>query len=256
MNLHITTQGQGPNLILLHGWGFNSAVWQPIIPELETHFCLHLVDLPGHGHSPNLGIEHDVKALAQLIAKQTPANSILLGWSMGALITLALALLHPQHISKMILVAATPCFINNSDWQNGVENTIFQQFAKNLQKDYQATIKRFLTLQSLGNSNNRRRVKQLYTNLTQQPQPSSDALSSGLRLLEHTDLRSVCQDIQQPCLLIHSDDDKLVPLSAAQFLESTLGHAELTVLKKTGHIPFINQANKFTDLILKFAHGY
>ena len=44
--------GQGPDLVLLHGWGMNGAVWHGIAQELAAHYRLHLVDLPGFGNSP------------------------------------------------------------------------------------------------------------------------------------------------------------------------------------------------------------
>ncbi|MCP5077676.1 MAG: alpha/beta fold hydrolase, partial [Psychromonas sp.] len=43
--------GQGKDLVLLHGWGVNSAVWQPVVELLGKHFRLHLIDLPGFGES-------------------------------------------------------------------------------------------------------------------------------------------------------------------------------------------------------------
>ncbi|HRA24442.1 MAG TPA: alpha/beta fold hydrolase, partial [Usitatibacteraceae bacterium] len=51
MALHVELAGQGPDLVLLHGWGLHGGVWQGLARELAPAFRLHLVDLPGHGHS-------------------------------------------------------------------------------------------------------------------------------------------------------------------------------------------------------------
>ena len=254
MTLHIRTLGQGPDLVMLHGWGFNSAIWHELLPNLSQHFCVHLVDLPGHGQSPALGIEHDACAIGRLISKHVPDNAIYLGWSMGAIISLTLALQYPQQVKKLILVAGTPCFINHNHWQHGVETNTFEQFANDLQKNYAATIKRFLTLQSLGHANQRARIKTLYTMLCQQPQPNTAALNAGLTLLKNTDIRDACSSIQQSTLLIHSDDDKLVPLAAGRYLESTLPQAQFCLLEKTGHIPFIHQPDIFCQHVIDFCH--
>ena len=51
MTVHIETVGRGAPLILLHGWAMHSGLWTPLLSPLANHFQLHLVDLPGHGHS-------------------------------------------------------------------------------------------------------------------------------------------------------------------------------------------------------------
>ncbi|MDX1266111.1 MAG: alpha/beta fold hydrolase, partial [Oceanisphaera sp.] len=51
MSVYVERRGRGPDLVLLHGWGMNGAVWQGLAPRLEADFRLHLVDLPVFGHS-------------------------------------------------------------------------------------------------------------------------------------------------------------------------------------------------------------
>ena len=54
MSLHIDTQGQGPDLILLHGWAMHSGIFAPLLAKLTAHFRVHCVDLPGHGQSRHI----------------------------------------------------------------------------------------------------------------------------------------------------------------------------------------------------------
>jgi len=49
--MYIKTMGQGPDLVMLHGWSMHSAVWHELAEGLAQNFTLHLVDLPGHGQS-------------------------------------------------------------------------------------------------------------------------------------------------------------------------------------------------------------
>ncbi|MCV5870744.1 pimeloyl-[acyl-carrier protein] methyl ester esterase, partial [Escherichia coli] len=46
--LHWQSFGQGPDLVLLHGWGMNGAVWQQTVESLQPYFRVHVVDLPGY----------------------------------------------------------------------------------------------------------------------------------------------------------------------------------------------------------------
>ena len=50
--MHVKVAGQGPDLVLLHGWGMNADVWDELAPELARQFRVHCVDAPGHGLSP------------------------------------------------------------------------------------------------------------------------------------------------------------------------------------------------------------
>ena len=77
--------GQGPALVLLHGWGVNSAVWQPVTEQLSEHFCLYIVDLPGFGDSEPL--EHySLQSICTEVLKVVPESAIWCGWSLGGLI--------------------------------------------------------------------------------------------------------------------------------------------------------------------------
>lgn len=84
-------RGSGPDLVLVHGWGLSGAVWQGLVPLLEPHFRLHLLDLPGFGHSH----QHPARSLEQLAAAcaaVVPAGAIWLGWSLGGLVAATAAL--------------------------------------------------------------------------------------------------------------------------------------------------------------------
>ena len=52
MTPYVDIRGDGPDLVLLHGWALHGGMWGPWIDELARHARLHLVDLPGHGRSP------------------------------------------------------------------------------------------------------------------------------------------------------------------------------------------------------------
>ena len=85
MSLHISVSGQGPNLILLHGWAMHSGIFAPLMPGLNRHFRVHCVDLPGHGGSAPLP-QYSVGALAAAVAATLePDRSYrLIGHSLGA----------------------------------------------------------------------------------------------------------------------------------------------------------------------------
>ena len=50
-SLKISSRGQGPELVLLHGWAMHSGIWGGVVDVLASEFRVNLVDLPGHGQS-------------------------------------------------------------------------------------------------------------------------------------------------------------------------------------------------------------
>ena len=50
--LHVESSGDGPPLVLLHGWAMHGGLFATLLPSLAQQFRVHVVDLPGHGHSP------------------------------------------------------------------------------------------------------------------------------------------------------------------------------------------------------------
>ena len=101
-------QGTGPAMLLVHGVGMRAEFWNNIEDELAQMFSLTVVDMPGHGQNPafdeadpTLSRYSDV--LAELIsAKQQPV--IVVGHSMGALITLDLAVRYPDQVAGIAVL--------------------------------------------------------------------------------------------------------------------------------------------------------
>ncbi len=252
--MHIETRGQGPDLVMLHGWSMHSAVWQPLAGRLEKYFTLHLVDLPGHGrsmyHDGDLELE---SVLGQLIAR-LPPQANWLGWSLGGLVALAMAARYPAYVNKLVMLAATPCFVQKPGWACAMEATVFRQFADNLAQDQSETLKKFLLLQAKGCRNSREMVKQLSQQLMMEPPPAFAALHAGLRLLIETDLRDALASLSCPTRLILGDRDTLIPAQMLQAAKHINPHLQTVVLPGAGHAPFIACADACRWEIGLFLH--
>ena len=115
MSAHVEIIGQGQPLVMIHGWGMHSGVWQPLIKRLSKQYMLYLVDLPGMGNSRPVEPYH-LHSLADEIAQVIPGVSDVLGWSLGGLVAQRIALNQPDRIRRLILVGSTPCFVSNNEW--------------------------------------------------------------------------------------------------------------------------------------------
>lgn len=100
--------GHGPiPVTLLHGFTQAAAIWDVVQPHWEDAFSVAAVDLPGHANAP---VPHGwvwTDVLGALAAAMPP-TSIVVGYSMGARLALALALAHPLWVHALVLESGTP----------------------------------------------------------------------------------------------------------------------------------------------------
>jgi pimeloyl-[acyl-carrier protein] methyl ester esterase len=231
--------GEGPPLVLLHGWGWNSSIWEPLIPALSAHFQLYLVDLPGCGQSP-FPTDYRIETIANLLLSVAPPEAKWLGWSLGGMIAWWLAIHYPNRIKKLITVASSPRFIQDPNWP-GVSQQTLNKFARSLQYNQEKTLLDFLALQLRGSTLN---SQELASHLTRYPSTPT-GLEGGLQLLQQLDLRPDLPHINCPSTHIYGSLDALVPPQIATIVQTAAPQSQCTLIKRSGHIPFLSHPSQF-----------
>ena len=242
--MHIKKIGQGKDLVLIHGWGMHSGIWEPIIDKFSNEYTLHLVDIPGMGKSHVID-PYDLNHVVEVISESLPTSFDILGWSLGSLITLKMSLMYPEKIHRMVLVGGTPCFINRTDWSHGVDIRDFNDFANKLFKNYKSTMMNFYTLQLMHSKNSKLLIKKLKQIDEAENPPDVKSLQLGLDILLKNDLRDDINKIDHQTLLIVGDMDRLTPKSASMWLESHMKKGQLKVIEGASHIPFLSHPDEF-----------
>ena len=252
MPLYMETEGQGPDLLLLHGWGLHGGVWDTLAPKLTPHLRVTRLDLPGHGRSREVPMPHSLTELTLQTMAAVPPGAVVLGWSLGGLVALEAALRMPQRMRSLILANTTPRFITAEDWPQAMPPEQLQEFAEGLTKDYQGTLQRFLSLQVRGDETARAALRQLRDSLFAHGEPDVASLATGLGILRDSDLRSRLKDLSVPTLVLAGGYDRLTPPAASEYLAMHIPGAELQVLQKSAHAPFISHADVLVSAVLEF----
>jgi pimeloyl-[acyl-carrier protein] methyl ester esterase len=240
---------------MLHGWSMHSGVWHQLAELLAKRFCLHLVDLPGHGLSNWETDQFKLSNILPELEQKTPAQAIWIGWSLGGLLSLAMQSQYPAKVDKLVLMAATPKFVSDEDWPCAMPAKIFEDFAENLNLDQRQTLQRFLMLQAKGAEQSRSTIRQLSEQLANQHMPHPEALKAGLDLLLSMDLRQALSKVSCPLQLILGDRDTLIPASMAEQAIHLNPAVQLEIIKGAGHAPFISQPQRCQQLIEQFIDG-
>ena len=98
----------GPPLILLAGLGSSSLIWEPQRNAFQNAYQLYVFDYPGHGHSQHetqYTIPRFVENLRELMDHWEIEQAHLLGFSLGAAVSLSYATLYPKRVLSLILEA-------------------------------------------------------------------------------------------------------------------------------------------------------
>lgn len=236
--------GSGDDLILLHGWGLNSEVWQPVIPLLSQVFRIHAIDLPGFGDSPWSAEMCEIEAVSgrvgEYITEACNGPAHVLGWSMGGLVATSLALTQSNLVRHLITVASSPRFVAAKDWP-GIAPDVLNDFQEQLSGDMETTLKRFLAVQTLGSPQARIDMKIMRQQLLSKPLPDFDALECGLRWLQNCDFTAQLEDLKMPLTRLYGRRDTLVPVAVAK----ELGVGEEHVFAQSAHAPFMTESEIF-----------
>lgn len=236
-------------LVFLHGWGTHPVIWEPLQDFFPEALAM---PLPGYaGSAPAFTLEQ----MAESIASRLEEGTLLVGWSLGGLVALEIALARPEKLTGLVLIAATPCFVSRADWPHGVATEVFDQFAAGLAGDYAGTIRRFLSLQAQGSGAMREVLAQLRRKLLEQTRPESGVLKAGLGILQSADLRARLPGLGLPVSLIHGSGDRLAPIAASRWMADALPGARLVEIEGAGHAPFLSHPERVAEVIGGAMHG-
>ncbi|MDR3577651.1 MAG: alpha/beta hydrolase [Anaerolineaceae bacterium] len=228
-------QKDKPPVVLIHGAGSNHLCWPAELRRLSG-FNVLAVDLPGHGRSAGLG-QHSIDAYAsQLVGFLAGLNinqAYLVGHSMGGAIALSISLQFPTLPVALGLIA-TAAYLNVSpklleslkspgtyqDGLNWIRQHVFCPHTDATLIEY--SMKQLRDL----------RPATLY----------EDWLACS-----HFDLHGEIEQVASPGWVAIGSEDRLIPLSSANYLITSLRQARLQVIQSAGHMLIIEKPKELAQ---------
>jgi pimeloyl-[acyl-carrier protein] methyl ester esterase len=248
--LHVETLGTGPDVVMLHGWAMHGGVLRDFAERLSHRWRITLVDLPGHGNSGLLA-DYSLASVTEALLTVAPPTAHWIGWSLGALLSIAVAIRKPGRIDSLTMIAGSPRFTAASNWP-GLPSAMLAQMGANLEHDYARTLQRFIGLQTFGHENARGLARRIHTLLDAREPPEIEALRGGLHLLEEMDLRADLANCDQPVLCLLGAYDRLVPRESAPALRALSSNMEVHQLRAATHLPFLTHPEETCRLLHAF----
>jgi len=107
VSLSSETKGQGPRLVLAHGFTQNRNCWGHFADNLAADHEVVTVDMAGHGETDPAHDASNLNRSAELLA-EAGGKATYVGYSMGGRVAIHLALLYPELVDALVLIGATP----------------------------------------------------------------------------------------------------------------------------------------------------
>ncbi len=264
-SIRVQVTGNGPPLVMLHGWTASHEEWQMFVKALAAHHRLFLWDARGHG-DPVLPTETPAtlqrmaRDVHQMLEYFALTDVTLVGHSMGALTAWEyIRQFGTGKLTRLCVIDQSPKLLTDSNWACGIYGAFNAEraarFLQALRNDFIETV---LQLSAHGLN---ARARQTYDQDTRgwqrervrlaklMPAPLTEIWES----LTQADLRDVLPKVTIPSLVIHGAESNFYPLQTAEFLRAHLPDAVLHIYDNTDHCPHLWQPTRFVRDLLAFA---
>jgi non-heme chloroperoxidase len=261
IELYYEDHGDGPPMVLIHGYPLSGRAWDKQVPVLlEAGHRVITYDRRGFGKSsqPTSGYDYDTFAadLATLMDTLDLQDATLVGHSMGTgEVTRYLGTYGSARVARGVLVSAIPPFLlQTDDNPEGLPSGLFEGFMQASRADVPAWMKGFLdnffNIDVYGG--NRVSDQAFQANWNIATAASATAAVACIATWE-TDFRDDLPKIDVPVLVVHGDADRTLPFAnTAKRLPGLIRDMQLVVVEEGPHAIAWTHADQVNNALLEF----
>ncbi|RTL32143.1 MAG: alpha/beta hydrolase [Burkholderiales bacterium] len=253
--------GQGQPVVFSHGWPLNGDAFEDQMMFLASHgYRVIAHDRRGHGRSsqPGFGndMDHYADDLAQLVEALDLKDAVHVGHSTGGgEVTRYIGRHGTKRVAKAVLIGAVTPIMAKTDWNpDGVPMSVFDSIRAGVQAN-RAQFYKDLTLPFYGYNRPGAKVSEAVrdTFWLQGMMGSILAQYECVKAFSETDLREDLQRMKVPTLIIHGDDDQIVPLQTTAKAAAKLApQARLEVIPGAPHGLCTTHKDRINEMLLAF----
>ncbi|KAF8036494.1 hypothetical protein BT93_C2271 [Corymbia citriodora subsp. variegata] len=260
-SVNARTIGSGDETIVLaHGFGGDQSLWDKISPSLAKHYRVLSFDWCFSGaiqdknlFDPAKYSTYDAYAddLIALLEEWDLKSVIFLGHSMSGMIGCIASIKRPELFRKLILLLASPRYLNLGDYVGGFEESHIDDMVSSIGSNYQEWVENF-TPMVVGPEDPPSIDKFRRCLRSMKPKVAASLADSVFR----SDYRHILPDVTASCTIIQVTDDMAVPASVAHYMKEKIsGLSTVEMIEGTGHFPQLTMHEQLLD-VLRRALGF
>jgi 3-oxoadipate enol-lactonase len=244
--------GDGDPLLLVMGLSFTLEMWFRVVPHLVDRYRVILFDNRGVGRSDappgpySIGVMAE-DAMAVLRAADVQQPAVLVGASMGGMIAQEMALRYPEQFRALVLGCTACGPFYRASWPNFRRSPGFWRWMRLKGEERERALVQILYSDTTPME---RIVEDIRIRLPWQPTLRSvfNQLTGILRWSSYRRL----PNLKLPTLVVHGDQDHILPPRNGRTIASRIPHAEFVLLPNTGHMITTDQPEHAIEILERF----
>jgi len=254
VHVHYRDKGQGPAVVMIHGFGGSLEHWGGVQPVVAEHNRVISVDLKGFGWTSRPEGDYSPAAQAQLVwgvlDKLGVKDVAIVGHSWGASVALSMAVAHPERTRRVVVYSAyvydeqVPSFFRWAQASGAAGQALFSLYYNERVEDRAPLAyydERWVT---------QARVERAEADLAK---PGSTAAAlAAVRGHHFEKLHDQLVGFSKPVLILWGQQDLVTPVSFGHRLSHELANAEIKTYERCGHIPMVEARSRSTRDLVEF----
>jgi sigma-B regulation protein RsbQ len=243
-------------MLFAHGFGCDQNMWRHIVPYFRDTHRVVLFDHVGAGNSdPSAydpqrysslnGYAEDVLAIC---AELGLTDVIFVGHSVSAMIGVLAAAARPEVFRGLVLVGPSPRYINDGDYVGGFEQADIEELLASLESNYLGWSAAMAPV-IMGRPD----APELGAELTESfCRTDPEIARQFARVTFLSDNRADLAAVAVPTVVLQCAQDVIAPVAVGEYVRDHLPHAELVLLRATGHCPNLSAPDETAAAIRRF----
>ena len=244
--------GEGTPVLLVHGFPFDSKMWEPQVDALGDRFRFVTIDLLGFGESdaPHDRSAYSIATYADQVKAVVDAlgvgKVVLVGLSMGGYVTFAFMRKYRDFAAGLVLAdtRADPDAPEATDRRTGQQKQVSEQGTSELIEALTGTYVSQSTMEK--KKDVVERVKALMDN------PAYGFIGALEAMKNRPDSIHGLVEIKVPCLIVVGEDDALTPPELSRKMHEHIGESRLVVIPEAGHMSNLESPDAFNGALAEF----
>lgn len=237
--------GRGPQtLLFVNGLGCDQRIWHHLTASLIDQYTMVLFDHVGAGLSDSTAYKEDKYGSLQGYASDLLdicrylqlSQVVLIGHSVGAIIGALAAVAEPDMFQQLVMLAPTPCFLNQPGYYGGFERAEIDALLAFMEADYVGWADTYGPV-IMGAPNNSSLSRELIESFCQ---TNPLYVTQLARLAFLSDTRPELARLLVPTLVVQCRYDALAPPEVGRYLRASMPEATLVTLPISGHCPHVS----------------
>ena len=255
-NVTVKNENGKKAIVFAHGFGTDQTAWEQVAAAFTDDYKLVLYDNVGGGQadpaafSPNKydtlhSYAHDLLDICRGLNLK---DAVMVGHSVSGMISLLAAAKEPDMFKKLVLVGASPRYLDDEGYIGGFTQEALHQLYAAMANNYYAWVSGFAPM--VMENPEKPELAESFAHTLASIRP--DIAQSVARVIFQSDHRKDLSAVHTETLLLQTQHDNAVPWEVALYLNQHISNSTLVKVKAEGHFPHISAPEEIIREIKKF----